>query len=171
MSPIQPEVVANRPINAQAEALEKLIETGWVRPTLPSNVTSPVSMTPANGDALAVDPMLQRDALQEADVAHQLCNPSIPQHLPQQIESPGQAMATDVPQPQAPMQPPTPAVLRDDESLPVAQANMMAGVTPNLSNAFEGALDGSNFGMGGLEPFAMDSSSWYTGDWSNGGLM
>ncbi|KAK7704429.1 hypothetical protein SLS64_008616 [Diaporthe eres] len=157
--------------HASAEALEKLIESGWVRPTLPSNVTSPVSMTPANHDALAVDPMLQRDALQEADVAHQLCNPSIPQNLPPQIESPGQAMATDVSQPQAPMQPPTPAVLRDDESIPVAQANMMAGVTPNLSNAFEGALDGSNFGMGGLEPFAMDSSSWYTGDWSNGGLM
>ncbi|KAL1849150.1 hypothetical protein Daus18300_013355 [Diaporthe australafricana] len=156
---------------AIAEALEKLIETGWVRPTLPSNVTSPMSMTPGNHDALAVDPMLQRDALQEADVAHQLCNPSIPQNLPPQIESPGQAMVTDVSQPQATMQPPTPAVLRDDESIPVAQANMMAGVTPNLSNAFEGALDGSNFGMGGLEPFAMDSSSWYTGDWSNGGLM
>ncbi|KAG6356018.1 hypothetical protein INS49_015403 [Diaporthe citri] len=156
---------------AIAEALEKLIESGWVRPTLPSNVTSPVSMTPANHDALAVDPMLQRDALQEADVAHQLYNPSIPQNLPPQIESPGQAMAAEVPQPQAPMQPPTPAVLRDDESIPVAQANMMAGVTPNLSNAFEGALDGSNFGMGGLEPFAMDSSSWYTGDWSNGGLI
>ncbi|KUI59777.1 hypothetical protein VP1G_06994 [Cytospora mali] len=152
---------------AIAEVLEKLMETGWMRPATPSTATSPVSGTPANQEAVAVDPMLQRDALQEADVTHQLYNPAIPQNPPPQVEEQSQAMDTDEPQtaPTAQMQPPTPGLPREDEPLPSAHAGMIAGVTANLSNAFEGALDGSNFGMGGLEPFAMDSSSWYTGDW------
>lgn len=142
------------------------METGWVRPTTPSTTTS-VSGTPANQESVAVDPMLQRDALQEADVTHQLYNPAIPQNPPPQVEEPGQAMGTEEPQgaPTAQMQVQTPGLPREDEPLPGAHAGMIAGVTSNLSNAFEGALDGSNFGMGGLEPFAMDSSSWYTGDW------
>ncbi|ROV92521.1 hypothetical protein VSDG_06642 [Cytospora chrysosperma] len=151
---------------AIAEVLEKLMQTGWVRPTTPSTTTS-VSGTPANHEAVAVDPMLQRDALQEADVTHQLYNPAIPQNPPPQVEEAGHAMETDEPReaPTAQMQAQTPGLPREDEPLPNAHAGMIAGVTSNLSNAFEGALDGSNFGMGALEPFAMDSSSWYTGDW------
>lgn len=142
------------------------MQTGWVRPTTPSTTTS-VSGTPANHEAVAVDPMLQRDALQEADVTHQLYNPAIPQNPPPQVEEAGHAMETDEPReaPTAQMQAQTPGLPREDEPLPNAHAGMIAGVTSNLSNAFEGALDGSNFGMGALEPFAMDSSSWYTGDW------
>lgn len=159
----------------QTEALEKLIETGWVRPTTASNATSPeISDTPVQQDA-AVDPMLQQDALQDADVTHQLYNPAIPQNQP------SEHMDEDEIEPQARLQmqaPPTPALPREDEPLSVAHAGMMAGVTANGSNAFEGALDGSNFvGLGGLEPFGMDSSSWYTGDWMDpdpsrhGGLL
>lgn len=149
------------------------METGWVRPTTPSTSTS-VSGTPANQDAVAVDPMLQRDALQEADVTHQLFNPAIPQNPPQ-VEEQGQMMDTEEPQAappaqmqaqiQAQMPAQMPVLPREDEPIQNAHAGMMTGVTGNLSNAFEGALDSSNFGMGGLEPFAMDSSSWYTGDW------
>lgn len=111
--------------------------------------------------------MLQRDALQEADVTHQLYNPAIPQRNPQpQVEEQGRTIKRDGSQgaPTAQMQAQTAVLPRDDEVMTSAHAGMMAGVTIS-SNAFEGALDGSNFGMGGLEPFAMDSSSWYTGDW------
>lgn len=113
----------------------------------------------------AVDPMLQRDALQEADVAHQLYNPAIPQNIK------AESMDTDDSQPQALMQAETPAPPVEDEPMPTAHAGMIAGVAGNSSNAFEGALDGSNFvdlgGFGGPEPFSMDTSSWYTGDWLN----
>lgn len=156
----------------QTEALEKLMETGWVRPTTASNVTSP-EMADTPGDA-PVDPLLHQDALQDADVTHQLCNPAIPQHQPH--ETPKDE--DDGPLAMPPAAPPTPALPREDEPIPAAHAGMMAGVAAGGSNAFEGALDGSNFvGLGGLEPFGMDSSSWYTGDWMdpdptrNGTLM
>lgn len=125
---------------------------------------------------MAVDPMLQQDALQDADVAHQLYNPAIPQSHPIGEEA-------DDEQPPALMQAQTPGLPPEDEPLPpTIHAGMMAGVTANTSNAFEGALDGSNFigigNLGALEPFSMDSSSWYTGDWSmepdpsrHGGMM
>lgn len=133
------------------------METGWVRPTTASNVTSP-EMSDTPGDA-PVDPLLQQDALQDADVTHQLYNPAIPQnqpHEPIKDEDDGQLL----------MHATTPALPREDEPIPAAHAGMMAGVAAGGSNAFEGALDGSNFvGLGGLEPFGMDSSSWYTGDW------
>lgn len=133
------------------------METGWVRPTTASSVTSP-EMSDTPGDA-PVDPLLQQDALQDADVTHQLYNPAIPQNQPPEPlkdEEDGQLL----------MQVATPALPREDEPIPAAHAGMMAGVAAGGSNAFEGALDGSNFvGLGGLEPFGMDSSSWYTGDW------
>lgn len=150
------------------------METGWVRPTTTSCVASPdMDDTPGRQDA--VDPMLQRDALQDADVAHQLYNPAIPQNPPPE------SVDMEEDKPQAPMQAQTPALPREDEPLPGAQAGLMAGVPATNSNAFEGALDGTNFvglgGLGGLEPFSMDSSSWYTGDWldadpsRHGGMM
>lgn len=133
-----------------------------MRPTTTSCVTSPeIKESPGQHDA--VDPMLQRDALQEADVAHQLYNPAIPQNPPPE------SMDMDEAQPQALMQAQTPGLPREDESLSGSQGGMMGGAVVNNSNAFEGALDGTNFvglgGLGGLEPFSMDSSSWYTGDW------
>lgn len=134
------------------------METGWVRPTTASNVTSP-EMSDTPGDA-PVDPLLQQDALQDADVTHQLYNPAIPQN---------QAPETVKDDDDGPLMVQTAAASalpREDEPLPAAHAGMMAGVAAGGSNAFEGALDGSNFvGLGGLEPFGMDSSSWYTGDW------
>lgn len=154
---------------AQSEALEKLMETGWVRPTTTSCVTSPDNdETP--GGSVAVDPTLQRDALEDADVTHQLYNPAIPQNLP-----PENSGVT-------PVQTQTPALPREDEPLSGDQAGLIAALAASNSNAFEGALDGSNFvGLGGIgsgmEPFNMDSSSWYTGDWMeadpsrHGGLM
>lgn len=151
------------------------METGWVRPTTSSNVTSPEMLdTPRQNDV--VDPMLHQDALQDADVTHQLYNPAIPQSQPADEDM-------DDAQPQAPMHAQSPGLPPEDEPMPAAaHAGMMAGVAANTSNAFEGALEGSNFvglgGLGALEPFSMDSSSWYTGDWSmdpdpsrNGGLL
>lgn len=150
------------------------METGWVRPTTTSCVTSP-EMEDTPGQQDAVDPMLQRDALQDADVAHQLYNPAIPQNPPPE------SMDMEDVKPQVMMQAQTPGLPREDEPLPGPQGGMIAGVTGNNSNAFEGALDGTNFvglgGLGGLEPFSMDSSSWYTGDWldpdpsRHGGMM
>lgn len=139
------------------------METGWIRPTTTSSVTSPETEETPGREGVAVDPMLQRDALQDADVAHQLYNPAIPQNPS------ADNMDMDDVQPHAPMQAQTPALTREDEPMPGAHAGMMSGVATNSSNAFEGALDSSNFvglgGLGGLEPFSMDSSSWYTGDW------
>lgn len=142
------------------------METGWVRPTTASTANSPdMNQTPGQ-DSVAVDPLLQQDALQDADVAHQLYNPAIPQNPPleHKTEADDENPLTMMGQ--------TPALPREDEPMPAAaHAGMMAGVAANTSNAFEGALEGSNFvgmnvnGMGGLEPFSMDSSSWYTGDW------
>lgn len=152
------------------------METGWVRPTTASTVTSPdMDQTPGQ-DSMAVDPLLQQDALQDADVAHQLYNPAIPQNPP-----PEHGMDMDDENPLMHITQ-TPVLPREDEPLPpAAHAGMMAGVAANTSNAFEGALESSSFvglnGLGGLEPFSMDSSSWYTGDWMdpdpsrNGGIM
>lgn len=150
---------------------------GWRRPQTPSSVTSQASSTPANPDSVAVDPMLQRDALQGADVPEPMTNPGIPQ--PQESDfdgsnthghsTPKQAQTQTQIQVQAQVQAQVQpvqqvAVLqREEEQVETAQAGMMTDTAHG--NAFEGALDGSNFGYAGLEPFGMDSSGWYTGDW------
>lgn len=96
-------------------------------------------------------------------MAHQLYNPAIPQNLPPD------GMDVDDVKPQGITQARTPGASREDEAVASTQGGMIPGVAGNNSNAFEGALDGTNFvglgGLGGLEPFSMDSSSWYTGDW------
>lgn len=84
---------------------------------------------------MAVDPLLQQqDALQDADVAHQLYNPAIPQNPPPEH---GMKWEMDDENPLAHMAQ-TPALPREDEPMPAAaRAGMMAGVAANTSNAFE----------------------------------
>ncbi|EOO00179.1 putative s-adenosylmethionine decarboxylase proenzyme protein [Phaeoacremonium minimum UCRPA7] len=142
---------------AMRDGLEKLMAQGWSRRTTPapSRAISPAPRTTGaltDDGSVAVDPLLSRDALQDADVPHPLRNPAIPQN--QQESTAAQTMDVEEPPPILP--------LRDDQST-IRDAVMSNDTsTSNISNAFEGALDGLDFGV---DPFGMDSMSWYTSTW------